>query len=645
MNIPDAALRYAERGLPVFPVRGKLPLTEHGFKDASTDADTIRAHWSQWPDANVAIPTGTASGLLVLDIDPRHGGDRSLTALAERYGPLPATLEARTGGGGRHLFFALPQGQLIRNSAGKLGAGLDIRGDGGYVVVPPSVHPETKQSYVWANREKPAPAPAWLVQALTAPAPVSESVSGAPIRAGHRNDALMRIAGAMRRKGCTPEAIEAALLTENARRCVPPLPETEVREIARSVSRYAPAASAPDEARRVDLALEESERAESLPAFPEAAWRGPFNDYRNALGQATEASDVFHFAALWTRAAVALGRRAWFSYGMQLFPNVYVVCFGPTADRKTTATRRAAELGEGFKVVRGGGSGEGLADEFATADPGQGFLLYVEEFSQILRPGRWEGATLIPFLTQCFDCPERYEMKFRKSGIKLERPTPSLLAGTTPEWFWQDLRAKEFSGGFGNRHFFLTGARKAPIALPEMPDLGKISDAVNRLSGIQSCQAHFSPEASDLWRAFYAAWDTEEKRHDSLTLAAIKRIPAYVLKLGMVYAAFEATLPEITLDQLAASIQVGHYGQRCAGELLSLQNAGTNPRKELERRILAFVSNQPGRHTTKREIYRLLRRHYRDAEDFNRAFDSLVRAGELFTRTVGQSTWVGLDPE
>jgi hypothetical protein len=243
VNILDAALGYAECGMPVFPVRGKLPLTEHGFKEASTDADMIRRWFAKWPDANVAIPTGPASGLFVLDVDPRHGGDKSVAALEEKYGAFPTTLEARTGGGGRHLYFALSNGENIRNSAGKLGPGLDVRGDGGYVVGPPSIHPETKKGYAWANREKPAPAPAWLIQALSAPSPVSESVYGAAIPAGQRNDALMRIAGAMRRKGCTAEAIEAALLAENERRCNPPLPEPEVSGIAHSVSRYP---SAPD---------------------------------------------------------------------------------------------------------------------------------------------------------------------------------------------------------------------------------------------------------------------------------------------------------------------------------------------------------------------------------------------------------------
>jgi len=373
-----------------------------------------------------------------------------------------------------------------------------------------------------------------------------------------------------------------------------------------------------------------------LPPFPKAAWRGLFADYRSAMERATEASDVYHFAALWTRGAVALGRRVEFFYGVRLFPNVFVIVYGPTGDRKTTATRRGTELGGPYKIIRGGGSGEGIADEFSNAEPGQGLLLYAEEFSQILRPGRWDGATLIPFLTQCFDCPERYEMKFRKSPVNLERPTPSLLAGATPDWFWCDFRPRDFQGGFGNRLFFLAGMRKATIALPEEPDLFKTSQAINELSLTEPCQASLEPRAFTLWEEFYTAWDAEETRRDPLLLAAVKRVPAYVLKLSMLYAAAERTLPGITFDQLAAAILVGRYGEACARDLLAQQNAGTNPRKELERRILAFVGEQAGKSTTKRLIYRGLWRYYSDAEGFNRAFESLVRAGELFTKPAGR---------
>lgn len=385
----------------------------------------------------------------------------------------------------------------------------------------------------------------------------------------------------------------------------------------------------------------------ALPVFPEPAWRGTFAVYRAANERATEASDVFHFASLWARCAAALGRRVHFSYGMKLYPNVYVVCFGPTGDRKTTATRQAIELGNGIKIISGGGSGEGLADEFSRAAEGEGTIIHAEELSQILRPGRWEGSTLIPFLTQCFDCPPRYEMKFRKSPISLERPTPNLLAGVTPEWFWRDFRVSDFQGGFGNRMFFMTGCPKDCLPRPESPDLSRISGSVEALSGVEPCEARLDVEAEALWDRFYRAWRAAEGRQDSLLNATVRRIPAYILKLAMLYAADEGTLPEIHAEQLSAAILVGRHGALCAEELLSLQHTGINARRELERRILAYVRAEPGQATTKREIYRALARHYKDAEEFNKAMDSLQRAGEIFTNSaVGGrgSVWVSLEP-
>jgi hypothetical protein len=159
-----AALAYARRGIPVFPCEpgGKAPLTYNGFWDASTDPRRITAWWSRWPAANVGVPTGERSGLLVLDVDPRDGGAEGLAALERAGGPLPETAKSRTGGGGTHVFFAYPAGEVVRSSAGKLGPGLDVRGEGGYVVVPPS---RTQGAYVWLDRS-PLADPAWLLGRL-----------------------------------------------------------------------------------------------------------------------------------------------------------------------------------------------------------------------------------------------------------------------------------------------------------------------------------------------------------------------------------------------------------------------------------------------------------------------------------------------
>lgn len=169
----DAALGYARGGCPVFPVRAdKTPHTARGFKDATTDEEAIRSWWRRWPDAGIGIPTGEASGLLVIDSDPRHGGDAALCELIEAHGPLPDTLEAETGGGGHHIVFQYPEGSNIRNSSGRLGEGLDVRGEGGYIVAAPTLHASGKR-YRWRNDYAPAPAPAWLLERLTAPPSVA----------------------------------------------------------------------------------------------------------------------------------------------------------------------------------------------------------------------------------------------------------------------------------------------------------------------------------------------------------------------------------------------------------------------------------------------------------------------------------------
>jgi hypothetical protein len=100
----DWALQYARLGLPVFPLQpgGKTPLTPHGFKDATTSREQIIGRWTDHPDANIGIPTGEASGLLVLDIDPRHGGYESLAKLCAHRNK-PKTAISITGGGGLHI--------------------------------------------------------------------------------------------------------------------------------------------------------------------------------------------------------------------------------------------------------------------------------------------------------------------------------------------------------------------------------------------------------------------------------------------------------------------------------------------------------------------------------------------------------------
>jgi hypothetical protein len=161
----EAALAYAGRDVPVFPCeRGaKRPLTRNGHWDATTDRRAIERWWRRQPSANIGLPTGEKSGIVVLDVDVDDGGLESLARLERERAPLPKTARTRTGGGGIHVFFRYPRGTEIRNNAGLLGPGLDVRGEGGYVVVPPS---RTRGPYQWVDRSPLAEA-SWLIDRLT----------------------------------------------------------------------------------------------------------------------------------------------------------------------------------------------------------------------------------------------------------------------------------------------------------------------------------------------------------------------------------------------------------------------------------------------------------------------------------------------
>jgi hypothetical protein len=137
-------------GRPDCSSPAKHPRTRHGLHESSANPDVIRAWWCRWPDANVGIRTGSVSSLVVVDVDPGHGGLDTVRRL-QAEGPLPEGLRVRTGSGGWHLYFAHPGG-VIRNSAGTaLGPGVDVRGDGGYVIAPPSRH-RSGGSYQWQGR-------------------------------------------------------------------------------------------------------------------------------------------------------------------------------------------------------------------------------------------------------------------------------------------------------------------------------------------------------------------------------------------------------------------------------------------------------------------------------------------------------------
>jgi hypothetical protein len=237
--------------MPVFPCHGKVPLISkadggHGFYDATVDLQQITTWWQQYPKANIGYRTSATAP--VLDVDPQHGGDDTLFALEQTHGALPETRRVVTGGPSKstHYYFTSPE--AIPNKS-FLGVGIDVQGEGSYVIVPPSLHPATGQPYLWdigPDERAPHPLPDWLLQLLLAGDVSATSASQvldptAPIPDGTRTRVLGKLAIRLRRVAGLSEGEMLAALQKRNERCVPPKSQDFLVKIANYVcGKYQP---------------------------------------------------------------------------------------------------------------------------------------------------------------------------------------------------------------------------------------------------------------------------------------------------------------------------------------------------------------------------------------------------------------------
>ena len=242
----DAAIEYAKKGFAVFPLkyRDKVPLTRNGCKDATTDAAQIKAWWQKYPNANIGLATGSVSQnvfVIDLDIDEDRGidGYHSLEDWQREHGDFPETWTAITGRGGYHLYYR--GNGKIKNRAGIID-GVDIRGNGGYVVAPPSIH-KNGNRYEWEyspDEFEIAKADNNVEYFLNHDDHRQSASFTMPniVSAGQRNQMLFRFACMMQAKGASDQSVFAATMAENESSCSPPLTEHEVRIIVSSATKY-----------------------------------------------------------------------------------------------------------------------------------------------------------------------------------------------------------------------------------------------------------------------------------------------------------------------------------------------------------------------------------------------------------------------
>lgn len=249
-----AALGYASRGWHVLPCggeSGKIPLTQHGVHEAATDRHEVARWWQRWPSANIGVATGSRSGFWALDIDGAEGW-ATLGEIEREHGPMPQTVVQETPKGGLHFLFSYrPGGDRIGNKVRALPS-VDTRSNGGYILVDPSFSPSAGRAWAWQPGRVPgtvptAPAPEWLIAALTAPKPAAaQATTGADIKPwvaaargtiseGARNSSATSVLGHLLRRFVDPFLAVSLLRAWNACHCVPPIPDDELDVIIKSI--------------------------------------------------------------------------------------------------------------------------------------------------------------------------------------------------------------------------------------------------------------------------------------------------------------------------------------------------------------------------------------------------------------------------
>jgi len=256
----ELAVHYAERGWPIFPLlpirrgrckcgeldcAGKHPLTKR-WQHSIASVDAARGIWR--PDREelgIGLACGPRAGVWALDVDPRHGGDAAIRELQERHGRLPETLTTVTGGGGWHLLYQWPAEGGIGPRA-DIAPGVDVRGEGGFVVLPPSPHVSGRR-YEWLRTETLAAAPRWLLE-LVQSRPATSATGGATdpsawvemlrdgIPDGRRNNELTKLAGHLLRRYVSIDVVDGLIHLVNEHRCRPPVPRSEVDRIIESIA-------------------------------------------------------------------------------------------------------------------------------------------------------------------------------------------------------------------------------------------------------------------------------------------------------------------------------------------------------------------------------------------------------------------------
>jgi len=466
-NLLETALKYLSRGWSVIPLgRKKKPLLPEWttYQSRLATEQEIRQWWGKWPDANIGIVTGSISGLVVLDAD----SEKAHQYIQQR--GMPPTPQASTGKG-THFYFKHP-GDRVPNKVNSE-IGLDVRADGGYVVAPPSIHPNGKR-YEWAPYLNPWDADVermqpWMIEYCNqsnsrpkggevAEGWQTEALKG--VGKGERNHTAARLAGRYIAKGMTDDEVVQVLLIWNQNNN-PPLSKDEIVRTVKSVR----------------ATHERKQSKDSSGQFPDVM-RGLAGDFANLYSSCLEVPKHFFFMAFLVCLGILLAGRLTLKSEIAPQPRLYVVLLGESADdRKSTALVKTTEFFRdavqgGFHICYGVGSAEGLQKRM---EENSNLLLCFDEFKQFVGKCKIDSSVLLPCVNTLFES-NRYESRTKTTDIKLEEAYLSLLAASTIQTYENTWTSQFTDIGFNNRLFLVPGRGQRRFSIPT-----KVSDSENYL--------------------------------------------------------------------------------------------------------------------------------------------------------------------
>lgn len=658
-----AALKLAESGLQVFPTHsvnnntctcgkpdcpspGKHPRTTHGFHEATCDPEQITTWWSRWPTANVAIRTGRESEVFVLDIDGADG-ESSLAAFVAQHGKLPTTPVAQTGRG-QHYYFTLPTKSVLSRAG--VAPGVDVRGDGGYVIAPPSIHARgCAYSWLVSPEEQPfAAAPAWLLDlvssatgsdscdnatpntatTLTVGATSFASAGGVP--EGRRRQELCRLVGAHLARGeTTPDILPLAFRW--AATCTPTLPPTEVTQAVVSLA-------AKHHNHRLSVEPEFDEEPlpppRPWPALPDAAMHGLAGRIVARLLPHTEADPAALLGQLLTVFGSVIGRSPhMMADGARHGTNLFMVLVGDSSSsRKGTSLKRVQQCfpdsvdatwstncqqsglssGEGLiwhvrdaiskqEPIRSAGQITGYETE--VVDPGvcdKRLLVVESEYVRVLTVAKRESNTLSAILRQAWD-GERLRTMTKNTPAVSTDPHISVIGHITPHELCRSLDATEAANGFANRFLFLVLRRSKYLphggGQPVLQDLiEELAEAVAFGRAVSLVQR--DADANAIWAEHYPRLVTPPS---GLQGAITGRAAPQVLRLSLLYALLDKS-NAVRPAHLRAALAFWDYCFDSAKYIF-----GWHSGNQLADRILAEIRERPG--LTRAEISKRLSGH------------------------------------